>query len=161
VQPGHEIALARRGLEHLHFGFAKAGRAQARRHRVRRASGIAGRRRCVDFNKLLVDVEGQLLPGIQGFRAHRRPPGNRNGDQHRGGQSGLGPLALLGSIRQALPKKSANKGFGHVILQEQDPMARPTISGCRFSIAAAREQAGCASVDGLRSSRSAERQSNC
>ncbi len=63
VQAGDEVALARRGLEHLHVGIGKARGAQPRRHGVGRPAGVAGRGDRVDLDQLLVDVDSALLAG--------------------------------------------------------------------------------------------------
>ena len=68
AQPRHQIALARRRLEHLHVGVRKPGRAQPRRHGIGRPPGIAGRGDGVDLDQLLVDVDGELL--ARGPRGH-------------------------------------------------------------------------------------------
>ena len=79
VQPRHQIALARRRLEHLDVGIRESRRLQACGHRVRRSLGVARRGRGVDFEQFLVDVVRERLArrervsgGGAAARAHQR-----------------------------------------------------------------------------------------
>ena len=72
AQPRHQVALARRGREHLHVAVGKARRAKPRRHRFGRLRGVAGRGHGVDLDQFLVDVVGELLLRGQSFGAQRR-----------------------------------------------------------------------------------------
>src|SRR5262245_44504148 len=60
-QARHQISLARCGREHLDIRLAEARCAKSCRHGLGRASGVARRGHRVDLDKLLVDVDGQLL----------------------------------------------------------------------------------------------------
>src|SRR5262245_43211295 len=60
-QARHQISLARCGREHLDIRLAEARPAKSRGHGLGRASGVARRGHRVDLDKLLVDVDGQLL----------------------------------------------------------------------------------------------------
>ncbi len=100
VQPGDEVALARRRLEHLHVGVGKACGAQPRRHRVGGAGGVAGLGDRVDLDELLVDVDGALLAGRQGIgrrcrRGERRHRERRQAGHERSGH-GVVPSDLRG-----------------------------------------------------------------
>ena len=100
AQPHHKVALARRGLQHLHVTIRKAGRTKARRHCFGRLGGVAGRGHRVDLDEFLVDVVGELLLrgqslGNSGTRDQRR--GKRRRKQHRTKPPNCGSthLALL------------------------------------------------------------------
>jgi hypothetical protein len=64
-QPGHEIALFRRRFENLHIGFWQSSGAKPRDHCIGGLRGIARGGDGVDFNKLALDVPGELLVGEQ------------------------------------------------------------------------------------------------
>ena len=71
-QPRHQVALSRRGREHLDIRRAQARGAKPGGHGLGRARGIARGGDRVDLDKLLVDVDGQLLLSGPGLGAHRR-----------------------------------------------------------------------------------------
>ena len=54
----------------MHVGLRKAGGIEPRRHRFRRARGIAGRGGGIDFDELLVDIMRELLRRRQLFGTH-------------------------------------------------------------------------------------------
>src|SRR5258706_9252255 len=62
AQPSDQVALVRRWREHVNVGVREAGSPQTCRHRLGGTCGVARRGHCVDFDKLLVDVKGELLP---------------------------------------------------------------------------------------------------
>ncbi len=83
AQPRHQIAFARRRLEHLHIGAVEPGRNQSGRHGIGSASGIARLCDGIDLDQFLVDVEGPLLLGRQGMRGRRvYDPGKNSGRSH-------------------------------------------------------------------------------
>jgi hypothetical protein len=81
AQPRHQVALARCRFEHPHIVARKTGCTQPCRHGIGRTPRITGRRDRVDFDKLLENVEGELL--LRCERLRRRGTCKAQCEQHR------------------------------------------------------------------------------
>ena len=69
VQARDQIALARRGREHLHIGVSEPRNFQPRGHGLGCNLGVAGRGRGVDLDQLFIDVVRALLVRVEAVGA--------------------------------------------------------------------------------------------
>jgi hypothetical protein len=116
AQARHQIAHARRRLEHLHVNAVKAGCNQPRRHGVGGASGVAGLGDSVDLDELLVDFEGLLLLGRQ--RMCTRPRGDRKDEDCSAAQGLTKTQPSAAMRRQPAVQWDAGEGVRHGNLLE-------------------------------------------